>query len=150
MKNLQKATFGGGCFWGVEKYLQEIPGVIDAVSGYAGGDFIDPSYSDVCGGRTGHAEVVDVEFDTNQINYEALLNLFLKKYGTTSDSNKTSISQYRSIVLYRDLEQKNTIDKVFEDYKNNSKDLTTQSIKLEHFYPAEDYHQDYGSCRINE
>ena len=151
MKNLQKATFGGGCFWGVEKYLQEIPGVIDAVSGYAGGDFIDQSYSDVCGGRTGHAEVVDVEFDTNQINYEALLNLFLKKYGTTSDSNKTSISQYRSIVLYRDLEQKNTIDKVFEDYKNNSKDLTTQSIKLEHFYPAEDYHQDYyGSCRINE
>lgn len=95
--------------------------------------------------------MVDVEFDTNQINYEALLNLFLKKYGTTSDSNKTSISQYRSIVLYRDLEQKNTIDKVFEDYKNNSKDLTTQSIKLEHFYPAEDYHQDYyGSCRINE
>ena len=148
---IRKAYFAAGCFWGVEKYLQEIPGVIDAVSGYAGGDFIDPSYSDVCGGRTGHAEVVDVEFDTNQINYEALLNLFLKKYGTTSDSNKTSISQYRSIVLYRDLEQKNTIDKVFEDYKNNSKDLTTQSIKLEHFYPAEDYHQDYyGSCRINE
>ena len=151
MKNIQKAVFGGGCFWGVEKFLQEIPGVIDAVSGYAGGSFIDPSYSDVCGGRTGHAEVVNVEFNANQINYEDLLNMFLKKYGTTSDSNKTSTSQYRSIVLYQDLAQKDIIDKVFEGYKNNRKNLTTQSTKLEHFYPAEDYHQDYyGSCRINE
>ena len=84
MKNIQFATLGGGCFWGVEKFLQDTPGVIDAVSGYAGGSFIDPTYSDVCGGRTGHAEVVNVEFDADVISYSSLLEKFIPKYGKTS------------------------------------------------------------------
>ena len=151
MKNLEFATFGGGCFWGVEKFFQDIPGVIDAVSGYAGGDSIDPTYSDVCGGRTGHAEVVNVEYDTNKITFYDLTKKFLLKYGTSSTSNLDSVSQYRSIILYRNEEQKEVINKIFNEIiDNSSKKITTQVIALERFYPAEDYHQDYyGSCRLN-
>ena len=124
MKNIQFATFGGGCFWGVEKFLQDIPGVIDAVSGYAGGEFIDPSYSDVCGGITGHAEVVNVEFDVDAISYSVLLEKFISKYGTTNVYNLDSVTQYRSIVLYRNSEQEEATKKVFEkikikNYKNS-------------------------------
>lgn len=151
MSTFQKTTFGGGCFWGVEKYLQEIPGVIDAVSGYAGGNSIDPTYSDVCGGRTGHAEVVSIEFDPNKISFKSLLQEFLKRYSTNSEANITSKSQYRSIILYTDEDQKETIEKVFTELKRENKNLTTQVKKLETFYPAEEYHQDYyGSCRKNE
>lgn len=149
MKNTQFATFGGGCFWGVEKFLQDIPGVIDAVSGYAGGDLIDPSYSDVCGGMTGHAEVVNVEFDADEISYTLLLEKFISKYGKTSISNLDSVSQYRSIVLHRNSEQEEAIKKVFENLEASGKKIATQVVALEKFYPAEDYHQDYhGSCRV--
>ena len=150
MKNIQFATFGGGCFWGVEKFLQDIPGVIDAVSGYAGGEFMDPTYSDVCGGRTGHAEVVNVEFDADAISYSSLLEKFISKYGTTSSSNLDSVSQYRSIVLYQNIEQKEATKNVFEKLEANSgKVIATQIVALDKFYPAEDFHQDYhGSCRV--
>ena len=150
MKNLQFATFGGGCFWGVEKFLQDIPGVIDAVSGYAGGEFMDPTYSDVCGGRTGHAEVVNVEFDADAISYSSLLEKFISKYGTTSSSNLDSVSQYRSIVLHRNNEQEEATKNVFEKLvTDGGKKISTQIVALEKFYPAEDYHQDYHSrCRV--
>ncbi len=150
MKNIQFATFGGGCFWGVEKFLQNIPGVIDAVSGYAGGEFIDPSYSDVCGGRTGHAEVVNVEFDADVITYSLLLEKFLSKYGKTSSSNLDSVSQYRSIVLYRNSEQEEATRNVFKKITAiEGNEITTQIVALEKFYIAEDYHQYYhGSCRV--
>lgn len=150
MKNIQFATFGGGCFWGVEKFLQDTPGVIDAVSGYAGGEFIDPTYSDVCGGRTGHAEVVNVEFDADAISYSQLLEKFILKYGKSSVDNLDSVSQYRSIVLYRNSEQEEATRKVFEKLEaNGGKKIATQIVALEKFYPAEDFHQDYhGSCRV--
>lgn len=149
MKNIQFITFGGGCFWGVEKFLQDIPGVIDAVSGYAGGESIDPTYSDVCGGRTGHAEVVNVEFDADIISLEALTKKFIVKYGTNSSSNADSVSQYRSIILYRNNEQKEAIEKTLSD-ENGIRKHTTQIKALNKFYEAEDYHQDYhGSCRVN-
>lgn len=150
MKNIQFATFGGGCFWGVEKFLQDTPGVIDAVSGYAGGEFIDPTYSDVCGGRTGHAEVVNVEFDADAISYSQLLEKFILKYGKSSVDNLDSVSQYRSIVLYRNREQEEATRKVFEKLEaNGGKKIATQIVALEKFYPAEDFHQDYhGSCRV--
>lgn len=151
MKNIEFATFGGGCFWGVEKFLQDISGVVDAVSGYAGGDFIDPTYSDVCGGRTGHAEVVNVEFDASIVTFEELTKEFLSKYGTTSTSNLNSTSQYRSIIFFRNDLQKDIIDKIYRETKNNnSKQITTQVIALEKFYEAEERHQDYyGSCRTD-
>ena len=149
MKNIQFITFGGGCFWGVEKFLQDIPGVIDAVSGYAGGESIDPTYSDVCGGRTGHAEVVNVEFDADIISLNALTKSFMARYGTSSSSNTDSISQYRSIILYRNTDQTEIIEKILND-ENSSKKFTTQIVALDKFYPAEDYHQDYhGSCRVS-
>lgn len=105
------ATFGGGCFWGVEKYLQEIPGVIDAISGYAGGITLNPTYSDVCAGDTGHAEVVNVEFDSSTISFESLLKEFIDKYGSRIASNLSSSSQYRSVVFYRNIEQKEGVEK---------------------------------------
>ena len=150
MKNIQFATFGGGCFWGVEKFLQDIPGVIDAVSGYAGGEFIDPSYDDVCGGITGHAEVVNVEFDADVISYSLLLEKFISKYGTTSSSNLVSVSRSRSIVLHRNKEQEKATKNVFKKFEGNGrKKIATQIVALEKFYPAEDCHQDYhGSCRV--
>jgi peptide-methionine (S)-S-oxide reductase len=134
MKNIQFITFGGGCFWGVEKFLQDTPGVIDAVSGYAGGESIDPTYSDVCGGRTGHAEVVNVEFDADIISLNALTKSFMARYGTSSSRNT---------------DQKEIIEKILND-ENSSKKFTTQIVALDKFYPAEDYHQDYhGSCRVS-
>lgn len=149
MKNIQFATFGGGCFWGVEKFLQDTPGVIDAVSGYAGGESIDPTYSDVCGGRTGHAEVVNVAFDGDKISLEILTRTFILKYGTTSSSNTNSVSQYRSIILYRNEDQKKSIEKALSDEDGVIK-YTTQIVALDKFYEAEDYHQDYhGSCSVN-
>ena len=152
MKNIQFATFGGGCFWGVEKFLQDIPGVIDAVSGYAGGEFIDPSYSDVCGGITGHAEVVNVEFDADAISYSVLLEKFISKYGTTNVYNLDSVTQYRSIVLYRNSEQEEATKKVFEKIgANGGKKIATQIAPLKKFYIAEEGHQDYhGSCRVKD
>ena len=132
MKNIQFITFGGGCFWGVEKFLQDIPGVIDAVSGYAGGESIDPTYSDVCGGRTGHAEVVNVEFDADIISLEALTKKFIVKYGTNSSSNADSVSQYRSIILYRNNEQKEAIEKTLSD-ENGIRKYTTQIKALNKF-----------------
>lgn len=145
------ATFGGGCFWGVEKFLQDIPGVIDAVSGYAGGKTDNPTYHEVCGGETEHAEVVNVEFDPNLITFEELLLKFLKSYRDTLPQNKESKSQYRSIIFYRSEEEKKKISLVFKQFENdNGKILTTQVEPFKQFYKAEDYHQDYyGSCRIN-
>lgn len=146
------ATFGGGCFWGVEKFLQEIPGVIDAVSGYAGGHTVDPTYYDVCGGRTGHAEVVNVEFDPDKISFEELVKTFLKTYRDTNESNVNSKYQYRSIVFYRDEQQRIAVDKAFSDFeKESNKTITTQIAKLDKFYEAEERHQDYyGVCRVSD
>jgi methionine-S-sulfoxide reductase len=132
------ATFSGGCFWGVEKFLQEIPGVIDAVSGYAGGHTMAPKYTDVCGGRTGHAEVVDVEFDPNNITLKELVETFVKTYRDTNPKNLTSTSQYRSIILYRTEVQKETMEKVLFEYgQTNGKKITTQVKPLETFNKAE-------------
>lgn len=144
------ATFGGGCFWGVEKFFQEIPGVIDAVSGYAGGSFINPTYSDVCGGLTGHAEVVNVEFDPSKIKFQMLVKTFIKTYRDTNTNNTESMSQYRSIILYRNEDQKKGVENVFHDFENeNNKTITTQIEPLDKFYQAEARHQDYyGSCRV--
>jgi len=149
--NTQFATFGGGCFWGVENYFQTIPGVVDAVSGYAGGTSVNPTYHDVCGGKTGHAEVVNVEFNADKISYRELVELFLKKYGTTGSDNKIyPKSQYRSIILYRNDEQHDTVKDVYSKIKEQkNKTITTEVEPLETFYKAEEYHQDYyGNCRV--
>jgi peptide-methionine (S)-S-oxide reductase len=143
----QLATFGGGCFWGVEENLQRIPGVIDAISGYAGGTTDNPTYKTVCTGLTAHAEVVQVEFNPDKINYEELLRKFMKMYDYSrrNYNNLNRKSQYRTIVLYHNAEQKAIAEKVFAEIaQTNNREVLTELSALDAFTKAEEYHQDYN------
>ena len=145
--NTQLATFGGGCFWGVEENLQRIPGVIDAVSGYAGGTTPNPNYKMVCAGQSAHAEVVQVEFNADKISYDELLRKFMKMYDYSrrNYNNLDRKSQYRTIVLYHNAEQKAIAEKVFAEIaQTNNREVLTELSVLETFTQAEDYHQDYN------
>ena len=140
------ATFGGGCFWCVEAALEELEGVIAAVSGYAGGDTADPTYEAVCSGETGHAEVVRLEYDPDVVSYETLLEAFFTIHDPTQLNRQGPDvgSQYRSIVLYHDNEQRELaaayIDALDAEYNS---DVVTELEPLETFYRAEEYHQNY-------
>ncbi len=143
----QLATFGGGCFWGVEENLQRIPGVIDAISGYAGGTTPNPNYKTVCAGQSAHAEVVQVEFNADKISYDELLRTFMKMYDYSrrNYNNLNRKSQYRTIVLYHNAEQKAIAEKVFTEIaQTNNREVLTELSALEVFTQAEDYHQDYN------
>ncbi|GAB4226581.1 MAG: peptide-methionine (S)-S-oxide reductase MsrA [Chlamydiales bacterium] len=141
-----KATFGAGCFWGVEKAYREMPGVIDVVVGYEGGHFDLPTYKDVCSGTTGHAEVAQVEFDPDIISYRELLKTFWKIHNPTLVNRQGPDigEQYRSIIFYHDEQQKKEAQKSLEEeQKNYDKPIATQIKPAETFYRAEDYHQGY-------
>ena len=145
--NTQLATFGGGCFWGVEENLQRILGVIDAISGYAGGTTPNPTYKTVCAGQTAHAEVVQVEFNADKISYDELLRKFMKMYDypRRNYDNLNRKSQYRTIVLYHNAEQNAIAEKVFTEIaQTNNREVLTELSALEAFTQAEDYHQDYN------
>lgn len=144
----EKATFGGGCFWCTEAVFSEVKGVLSVVSGYAGGTVPNPSYELVCSDTTGHAEVIQVEFQPSVITYEQLLEIFFLTHDpTTPDQQGADFGrQYRSIVLYHDEGQKAKAEQmisklgaegVFED------PIITEVVPLTVFYPAEDYHQGY-------
>lgn len=140
------ATFGAGCFWGVEAAFEKTEGVIEAVSGYAGGYTKDPTYNDVCSGETGHAEVVQVEYDPSIITYEQLLEAFWAQVDPVRQfpDGYPDDYQYRSIVLYHDDNQKAAAEKAAEKLSAQyDKPVTVQIAPLEEFYPAEPYHQDY-------
>ena len=145
---IERATFGGGCFWCTEAVFERIPGVQSVVSGYAGGSVPNPSYQDVCTGLTGHAEVIQVVFDPGRVNYETLLKLFFKSHDpTTLNSQGPDFgTQYRSIILFESDEQKQTAMKVYKELtaaKAFRRPIVTQLVPLTMFYPAEAYHQDY-------
>lgn len=144
--NLQSATFGGGCFWCGEAVFQRIPGVKSVVSGFAGGTKENPTYEQVCQGNTGHAEVIQIKFDPAQISYEKLLEVFFEEHDPTTLNRQGHDvgTQYRSIILYENDEQKKVAEKTKADAQKNFKDpIVTEIVPLKKFYPAEDYHQNY-------
>lgn len=146
--NLQKAYFGGGCFWCTEAVFQRLRGVKSVVPGYAGGIHPNPTYEQVCSGATGHAEVSSVEFDPTQISYEQLLDVFLHIHNPTTANQQDNDrgTQYRSIILTSSDEQaalaKQAIQKLNEE-KIYDAPAVTEIKPLETFYPAEGYHQNY-------
>ena len=143
---MNKALFGAGCFWGVEEYFKKIPGVLNTKVGYSGGNTENPTYESVCYENTNHAEVIEIEFDTNQLPYEDLLSHFWKCHDPTSkDRQGPDIgTQYRSIIFYYNDEQKNSAEKSKNKYQKEYSDtIVTEIIKVQKFYQAEDYHQNY-------
>jgi peptide-methionine (S)-S-oxide reductase len=142
----QLAILGGGCFWCVQAVYERIAGVKSVVAGYAGGTLANPSYEQVCTGTTGHAEVVRVEFDPEQISYAKILELFWQSHDpTTLNRQGADVGpQYRSIILYADEAQRRTAeDSKREAERLFARPIVTEIKPLAAFYPAEDYHQDY-------
>ena len=139
------AIFAGGCFWGVEYYLQKSPGVISATSGFIGGHVRNPSYREVCTGNTGHAEAVKVVYDPEKTSYEKLLRLFLETHDPTQvDGQGPDIgNQYRSGIYYLNKEQKDIAEKNIKVLKDKGMKVATEITAASEFYPAENYHQDY-------
>jgi len=142
------ATFGAGCFWGVEARFRKLPGVIDAGVGYMGGDLENPGYRDVCSGRTGHAEVVQVQYDDEQLSYRDLLDLFFEIHDpTTANRQGPDIgSQYRSVIFAHDERQMETARQIIASLEGEgrfSRPVVTQVIPAGAFWRAEEYHQRY-------
>ena len=145
---MQKATFAAGCFWGVELAFQQVKGVIETSVGYTGGQTQNPNYEQVCTGRTGHAEAVEVHYDPEIVSYSELLDVFWKKHDpTTLNRQGPDIgTQYRSAIYFHDEEQK----RLAEESKKNLEDsgiyrnpIVTEITESSKYYPAEDYHQKY-------
>lgn len=140
-----KAIFAGGCFWGVEYYMEKQPGVKSVVSGYTGGKTKNPSYEEVCYGKTGHIEAVEIEFDPDKTSYEELAKLFFEIHDPTQVNRQGPDigEQYRSEVFYLDKGQKQIAEKLINQLKEKGFDVATKITKASDFYPAEAYHQDY-------
>ena len=156
---MELATFGAGCFWGVEVAFRQIPGVKDALVGYLGGTLANPSYRDVCTGRTGHAEVVQVEYDPGKVTYERLLEVFWENHDpTTLNRQGPDVgTQYRSAIFYHTPEQERAARGSKSRLEASGKfrrPVVTEVTAASTFYPAEDYHQRYlekrglASCHI--
>jgi len=143
--NYGTALFAGGCFWGVEYFLQKEPGVVSVVSGYTGGKVKNPSYREVCTGTTGHAETVKIIYDLKKTTYEKLLRLFLEIHDPTQvDRQGPDIGdQYRSEIFYKNEDQKKIAQKLLDTLRTKGLKIATQVTKASEFYSAEEYHQDY-------
>lgn len=147
------ATFGGGCFWCMEAVFETLYGVKAVTSGYAGGTKENPTYREVCEHTTGHAEVVQIEFDPKKISYDDLLGLFWESHDPTSLNRQGADAgpQYRSIILYQNDAQKAAAEKAKQTaQKDFSKPIVTEIVPLKKFYSAEDYHQDYFRNNPNQ
>ena len=145
---MEKATFGAGCFWCIEAVFQDLAGVESVVSGYMGGKIKNPTYREVCSGRTGHAEVAQITYDPNTISFKDLLEIFWKTHDPTTLNRQGNDvgSQYRSAVFYHNEEQKQLGEKYKQELDDSgafSKPIVTEITEAEIFYPAEDYHQNY-------
>ena len=146
LERSQKATFGGGCFWCTEAMLEDVEGILSVVSGYAGGHVKNPTYRHVCEGTTGHAEVVQVTFDPEKISYKRVLELFWRSHDPTTLNRQGADvgTQYRSTIMWHNEEQKKLAEVSMKEAASLfASPIVTKIEKLETFYPAEDYHQDY-------
>lgn len=145
---LEQATLGGGCFWCLEAVYQQVKGVVHVESGYAGGHTVNPDYESVCQGKTGHAEVVKIDYDPAVIDYDTILKIFFAIHDPTTLNRQGNDlgTQYRSVIFTHDNQQKQKAqamietlarEKIFQD------PIVTEVIDLPVYYPAEDYHQNY-------
>jgi len=144
----EKATFAAGCFWGVEAAFRKVPGVIDTAVGYSGGTFPNPTYEDVCTGRTGHAESVQVEFDPARVSYDRLLDVFWENHDPTTPNRQGPDvgTQYRSVVFVDGPEQEKAAKESKERLEKSERyrrPIVTEIASAHHFWRAEDYHQRY-------
>jgi peptide-methionine (S)-S-oxide reductase len=145
----QKATFGAGCFWGVESNFAALPGVTATAVGYEGGGLDNPTYKDVCTDHTGHAEVVELDFDPEKITYEQLLDAFFTLHNPTSLNHQGPDwgTQYRSVIFFHTPEQESAartkVEQLTSEGRFKPKHIVTQVVPAEPFWRAEDYHQRY-------
>ena len=147
-------TIGAGCFWCVEAIFNQVAGVSDVISGYSGGAHPSPNYEIICTGKSGHAEVVQIEFDANIITYEELLKIFWISHDpTTLNQQGADIgTQYRSVIFYHAENQKKIAEelkKSLNDSKVFDSDIVTEIVEFKRFYKAEEYHQDYFNKNPN-
>ncbi len=155
----EKATFGAGCFWGVEAAFRQVPGVLETAVGYAGGNFANPTYRDVCSDETGHAEVVEVTYDPSRVSYEDLLNVFWENHDPTQLNRQGPDigTQYRSAIFFHSPAQRDTAvasrDRL-EKSGRYRRPIVTEITPAPTFWRAEEYHQQYlekrglASCKI--
>lgn len=148
----EKATFGAGCFWGVEAAFRKVKGVVESAVGYSGGSLQDPTYEDVCTDQTGHAEVVQVEYDPSEVSYEELLNVFWQIHDpTTLNRQGPDVgTQYRSVIFYYSPEQRSLAEASKERLEKSGRckrPVVTEIQPAPDFYRAEEYHQRYFEKR---
>ena len=144
----ETATLAGGCFWGVEELIRQLPGVIDTTVGYTGGTLAAPRYEDVKTGRTGHAESIEIEFDPARISYEEILRFFFRLHDPTTPNRQGNDigTQYRSAIFVHDDKQREVAERVKKEVEASGKwtrPIATEIVAATDFWPAEDYHQDY-------
>jgi peptide-methionine (S)-S-oxide reductase len=152
---MKQATFGAGCFWGVETAFRRIPGVIDVAVGYTGGTLENPSYQDVCTGRTGHAEAVLVDFDPAKVSYQQLLDVFWSSHDPTQLNRQGPDvgTQYRSAIFYHDAEQLARAEESKAKLDSSGRfrrPIATEIVPAAPFFRAEEYHQRYLEKRGQE
>ncbi|MDI9609448.1 MAG: peptide-methionine (S)-S-oxide reductase MsrA [Candidatus Verstraetearchaeota archaeon] len=145
---IEVATFGMGCFWGAEHVFSKVDGVLSTAVGYMGGDYENPTYKDVCTGKTGHAEVVQVLYDPDRVSYEQLLKVFWENHDpTTLDRQGPDVgSQYRSVIFYHTPAQREAALKMKEQFDRSGRfkrPVVTEISPASKFYRAEEYHQKY-------
>tara|TARA_B100002019_G_scaffold141355_1_gene121754 strand:- start:872 stop:1486 length:615 start_codon:yes stop_codon:yes gene_type:complete len=142
------ALLGGGCFWCTEAVFEKLDGVVEVISGYAGGDLINPTYQDICTGKTGHAEVIKIKYLPQKISFSKILSIFGDAHDPTTLNRQGADvgTQYRSTIMYYNSEQQELAQSWKENLSKKLEDpVVTEIVPVPKFYPAEDYHQDYYS-----
>jgi peptide-methionine (S)-S-oxide reductase len=154
-KTMETATFGGGCFWCTEAIFKEVKGVGSVTSGYSGGEIVNPSYREVCTGRTGHAEVIEIDFDPAIVSFQELLEIFWSTHDPTMLNRQGNDvgTQYRSVVFYHNEQQKETAEKLKKKLNDENifgKPVVTEISPWKNFFRAEEDHQDYYENNPNQ